>query len=303
MLINYGDGSPLIDLPSSPAARSRATEMLLFHRRALGSFVEALTGVAIPGPVVIHLGDGYGESDSFDVDSPQIAFAARSDDHAALIPDLYAMRLARDVLPRHPLPFQKDLAWKNYRKRMSQVYWRGTLTGPMDYRSDYPRSILTNPRVRFVSTSQAYKETVEAKLTGVPEQWLVAKETVEQELSRIGAFGSVCPETSFWGFQAYVDLDGNRAAWGTLAKYWAMCLVLKPPFEWKLAYYDRLESGRNYISINDDEPGAVAAKFLEMSASDRFEVAYEGHLMAVEYLCEVGSGNWSRLAPTYAVTS
>jgi len=61
-------------------------------------------------------------------------------------------------------------------------------------------------------------------------------------------------------------------------------LVLKPPSEWTLDWHARLEPGANVIFTEDSSPAAVLTAYRALNADHAFEIAYNGHLMANEYL-------------------
>ena len=269
---------------------SAAYEVLLMPSRVGWLLVNQWTlisGLVKQGNKVrLCLADGADDSNVPADDYITIAFCASGEtiDRIILVEDTYSAR-ARQLLMAYPEPFDKKAARALYDRRMDKVFWRGSTTGAIHLEADeLADRLLSNQRVRFCLEARLGSKRIDALITDVVQ--VTGKEQISwiNQLKKWSLLGTRVTEKEFLRYRYYVDLDGNSAAWGTLQKYLSLCLVIKPVSQWRILNHEMLLDGVNFLEVSKASVAEIE-KILDRYDEDAlFEIAYQGHLMAHEYL-------------------
>ena len=253
--------------------------------------------------VRLCLADGADESNVPADDYITIAFCATGEtiDRIILVEDTYSAR-ARQLLMAYPEPFDKKAARALYDRRMDKVFWRGSTTGAIHLEADeLADRLLSNQRVRFCLEARLGSKRIDALITDVVQ--VSGKERISwiNQLKKWSLLGAKVTEKEFLRYRYYVDLDGNSAAWGTFQKYLGLCLVIKPVSQWRLLNHEMLLDGVNFLEVSKASVAEIE-KILDRYDEDAlFEIAYQGHLTAHEYLRNLAGNPEKRICVGHKV--
>ena len=236
--------------------------------------------------VRLCLADGADEVNVPEDDFVTIAFCGLNNilGRIILVEDTYSAQ-ARQLLRKYPEPLGKKAARAIYDRRIDKVFWRGSTTGPINRDAiELSDRLLSNQRVRFCLEASLGSRRIDALITQIVQVNQEEHNKWSKRLQQWSLLGSKVPEEEFLRYRYYIDLDGNTAAWGTIQKYFGLCLVIKPVSQWRVKHHEMLQNGVNFLEISLPSVTEVE-KILDLLGPDQlFEIAYSGHLMAHEYL-------------------
>jgi hypothetical protein len=188
------------------------------------------------GGVRLGLGDGPAD------DTPQLCFSSDKPIHE-LVPD--PIFLATGAYGGY-----REGDWRaparGWKKRSSQAYWRGSLTGVA---ADL-RGAMALPRVQLCVRG-LFAAEIDAKITDAG-QYHGLEPALGEALRGLGVFGVREDVENNLRHRFLVDIDGNTNAWQSLfTKFLAGGCVIKLRSPFRQWYYEQLQDRRNVLFIDD----------------------------------------------------
>ena len=230
----------------------------------------------------LDISDG-GEEHEDDISRHSHAFGYcrnRNSHNIGLIPDSYTL---------HDLEYgsiesrwrSKEDAAQDYAKRKKQLFWRGSTTGrpPQE-------TIETNRRIQFCIEALNYPDSFDSKITNVVGIGEI--NTTYKKLLRKKITAAPVTEDEFEKYVAFVDLDGNTAAWGSLRKYLLMVHVIKPESGYTL-FYHPTQPRDTFTSVGHESEIFERSKN-DPNFLDNFGIAWRGYNFAMELREKVING-------------
>lgn len=168
--------------------------------------------------------------------------------------------------------------------KQPKLFWRGTTTGRVD--GGTVDGLAQNHRVRACLFAQqalgARGDVKVSRLHGVRPE-LVAD--AQRYLDAHGIGAPPAPEAAFGEYQAYLDLPGNSAAWGTYRKYLMGCLVVRPASDRELLYYQFQKPWLHFIPAAPDLSDLPSVmEWVTAHPADAAAIAYNGRRAMIDYL-------------------
>jgi hypothetical protein len=209
--------------------------------------------------------------------------------HVGLLPDVYC--LANLNTPgSFPDLREREKAQSVFFARENKVFWRGSSTG-----SSIGTKLESNQRIAFCTKALNYPDLFDTRITAAVQNFNT--KIGRKKLARSGVMGAAIAEEDFAQYMAYLDLEGNASAWGTMRKYLRHIHVLKPTSEYS-HFFDFFQAEESHTSFDDFPDLLKRLKNGEIKI-DNFEVAHQGYLSALKTLALMADGD-ATVFPIYS---
>ena len=210
------------------------------------------------------------------------AFSRQKDSlHIGLLPDVYCLA---DLNASEQFPDLRDRekAQTNFVARVNKVFWRGSTTG-----SSIGTKLESNQRISFCIKALDYADLFDTQITAAVENFNT--KIGRKKLAKSGIMGAAITEEHFAQYMAYLDLEGNASAWGTMRKYLRHIHIMKPTSEYS-HFFDFFQAEASHTSF-DDFPDLLKRLQDGEIRIDNFEVAHRGYLSALKTLALMAKGD------------
>jgi hypothetical protein len=201
--------------------------------------------------------------------------------HIGLLPDVYCLS---DLNASEQFPDLRDRekAQTNFVARVNKVFWRGSTTG-----SSIGTKLESNQRISFCIKALDYPDLFDTQITAAVENFNT--KIGRRKLAKSGIMGAAITEEHFAQYMAYLDLEGNASAWGTLRKYLRHIHIMKPASEYS-HFFDFFQADASHTSFDDFSDLLKRLQDGEIRI-DNFEVAHRGYLSALNTLALMAKGD------------
>lgn len=176
----------------------------------------------------------------------------------------------------------REIAQSNFFARENKVFWRGSTTG-----SSIGTKLESNQRIDFCTKALDYPNLLDTRITAAVQNFNT--KIGRKKLARSGVMGDAIAEEKFAQYMAYLDLEGNASAWGTLRKYLRHIHILKPASKYS-HFFDFFQEEESHTSFDDFSDLLKRLKNGEIKI-DNFEVAHQGYLSALKTLALMRDGD------------
>jgi hypothetical protein len=209
------------------------------------------------------------------------AFSRRKNSlHVGLLPDVYCLSVLNSPVDFPDLR-DREKAQTNFFARKKIVFWRGSTTG-----SSIGTKLESNQRIFFCIKALDYPDLFDTQITAAVQNFNT--KIGKKKLAKSGIMGAAITEEHFAQYMAYLDLEGNASAWGTLRKYLRHIHIMKPTSEYS-HFFDFFQAEASHTSFDDFSDLLKRLKDGEIRI-DNFEVAHRGYLSALNTLALMAKG-------------
>jgi len=229
------------------------------------------------------LDDAYETSShNYQEDVSIYAFSRRKKSlHVGLLPDVYCLSILNS-LEDFPDLRDREKAQTNFFARRKIVFWRGSTTG-----SSIGTKLESNQRIFFCIKALDYPDLFDTQITAAVQNFNT--KIGRRKLANSGIMGAAITEEHFAQYMAYLDLEGNASAWGTLRKYLRHIHIMKPASEYS-HFFDFFQADASHTSFDDFSDLLKRLQDGEIRI-DNFEVAHRGYLSALNTLALMAKGD------------
>lgn len=275
--------APITELPNFDVRIIRLHSLMRHYRFGLDRILIEMNARTEGDCFFIDLSDGgILLSDEVRASANLFAFTRRREYvDVGLLPDAYTL-LDLDSEADMKMNLTKEEARQEYSQRVKKIFWRGSSSGlPVQ------DELTLNKRIQFCIRSLNHPDEIDSKISRIVQisrpirAWL--------KLRSLGVFAPAVLEDEFGKYQAYIDLDGNSSAWGTLRKYLRVIHVIRFHTEYEMFYHVN-QPANTLTEIADEEE---FFKLLPNSSKiiSNFDTAWSGYLFAQELLKRISEGN------------
>ena len=198
-----------------------------------------------------------------------------------LVPDPYALAHLNST---EILPSLQDVEKTrvDFSNRNKKIFWRGSTTGHFK-----GAGIKNNQRVVFCKRSSEYPDFFDVRITSAVDYF--ATKNGRKKLAECGIMGDVIPDSEFAKYMAYLDMEGNASAWGTLQKYLQHIHIMKPTGKFS-HFFDYFQEEGSHTPFTTFEYLLERLHGGEIIIND-FDVAHRGYRSALNALALMASGD------------
>ena len=207
------------------------------------------------------------------------ALSMDSIDLKNLIPDEYSMRnYYKNRYTKNPKNFKQFQ--KNWLKRKTKVFWRGSSTGGIILNTTNDLYQLK----RVMLCKQFNNKNFNLKISKIVQNTL-PKQIFIAELKKQNLWSRPVFEIKFSDYCFYPDIPGNALAWGSIRKYLMGNLIFKPYSERKLYYYQLIKPWKHFIPVEEDFSDLNEKyKWAISHMEDSSLIAWNGYIQANNYI-------------------